>query len=234
MCGTPQRSRSTTTSFCKPGTPIVPSSCGKGRYTNHQIRKPAAATTIATVQNRKRRMTRKMAPTHNLETVSVERAVWQVQPSRADGFIVVGVFGSSLLPLVRQTQPHRAGTAGAVTMRQGAIENTYVRSAADRCARGRRGEPLLRGGGIFARGGEVVARATARSEGRCPRADRRGPAHRRASCGLGRATWHYADEPGSWRTRRKHACGHVSSHLAANGRNASDAPGARGCACRRV
>src|SRR5947209_6948207 len=62
MCGTPQLFRSITTSFCKPGTRIVPCSCGNGRYTNHQTTAATTMTTRAINQDKSRRKDRNLTP----------------------------------------------------------------------------------------------------------------------------------------------------------------------------
>src|ERR1700675_1567832 len=93
------------TSFCRPATAIEPSSCGKGRYTNHHTTAPAAMTTMATVQRRKRRMDRKLAPSGKGETVSV-----------AEGLAMVRAVED------RQDALRNSGRAGTTSLR-GAWEN---------------------------------------------------------------------------------------------------------------
>src|ERR1700694_688517 len=70
----PQRSRSTDTSLCNPFTTMVPSTCGNGRYTNHQIPVPAAITRIKNIESKPRRTLRKLFLSH-----------YVVQPSVKDG-----------------------------------------------------------------------------------------------------------------------------------------------------
>src|SRR6516225_9085257 len=63
MCGTPQLSRSTVTSPCKPGRWTVPSSFGRGRYTNHQIPVAKIMRITAAIHSSKRRTVRTMQVT---------------------------------------------------------------------------------------------------------------------------------------------------------------------------
>ena len=65
MWGMLQRSRSTDTSLCKPFTTTVPSTCGSGRYTNHQIPVPAAITRIVNIESKNRRTLRKCFLSHS-------------------------------------------------------------------------------------------------------------------------------------------------------------------------
>src|ERR1700682_6603481 len=72
MCGTPQRSRSTVTSFSRPGSTALPSNCGSGRYTSHQMTAPPTTTTIPKTQNTIRKMVRK--PTLSNDEFEFRRA----------------------------------------------------------------------------------------------------------------------------------------------------------------
>jgi hypothetical protein len=65
MCGIPQMSRSTETSWCKPGSDAVPSTCGKGLINSHQAPPATTMSKSVRIQPMVRSSSRKISKRHS-------------------------------------------------------------------------------------------------------------------------------------------------------------------------